>query len=198
MEAGLKIRELHISDHVALSFVLDNVPLSIPLNNKLTIRMIFEVSFLLKEISPRRDESTCRSSPDIQNFRTSIFIHSSESYRRWRTKCYTRSVMARRYLSDKELEIILNEGPDILADVPDNPLDDDSEEDMEHLEYQDHNSASEDEYVPEDSSDSDTEVQKKNVLWEKISKLLGIKRSFVHETSRMKSMHFCRLSICTL
>ncbi|KAK9889164.1 hypothetical protein WA026_004445 [Henosepilachna vigintioctopunctata] len=90
-------------------------------------------------------------------------------------------VRARRYLSDKELEIILNEGPDILADVPDNPLDDDSEEDMEHLEYQDHNSASEDEYVPEDSSDSDTEVQKKNVLWEKISKLLGIKGVSYHK-----------------
>ncbi|KAK9871824.1 hypothetical protein WA026_014280 [Henosepilachna vigintioctopunctata] len=93
---------------------------------------------------------------------------------------------ARRYLTDKELEIILNEGPDILADVPDNLLDDDSEEDMEHLEYQDHNSASEDEYVPEDSSDSDTDVQKKNVLWEKISKLLGITRSFVPQKLRMR------------
>ncbi|KAK9886912.1 hypothetical protein WA026_019170 [Henosepilachna vigintioctopunctata] len=108
MKACLKIRELHISDHVALNFVLDNVPLTIPLNDKLTIRcigehtidqfisslssvswndiydmtkdvnkmwtlfsnryrMIFEVSFPLKEISPRRNILTFRSSPDLQS-----------------------------------------------------------------------------------------------------------------------------------
>lgn len=38
--------------------------------------------------------------------------------------------------------LILNENPDIMADIPDNPCDDDSEEE-ERIEFQDHQSDSE-------------------------------------------------------
>ncbi|KAK9881329.1 hypothetical protein WA026_015455 [Henosepilachna vigintioctopunctata] len=55
--------------------------------------------------------------------------------------------MARKYISEKELEIILNEGPQNPTDVPNNSSNDVPKEDYEYLEYQYNQNEPEEEYI---------------------------------------------------
>ncbi|VEN63398.1 unnamed protein product, partial [Callosobruchus maculatus] len=64
--------------------------------------------------------------------------------------------MARKYLSDKELQEIIDD-PTFFDDLPtpDNPEDDDSDEEEEQIQNDDHDSTSEQEYDPVDDEESE-------------------------------------------
>nr|CAI5830286.1 unnamed protein product [Callosobruchus analis] len=73
----------------------------------------------------------------------------------WFTECATRLVMARKYLSDKELQEIIND-PTFFDDLstPDDHEDDDSDDEEEEIQSDDHGSKSEQEYDPVDDEGS--------------------------------------------
>lgn len=91
-------------------------------------------------------------------------------------------------MSDKELDFILNESPDIMADRTDNPSDDDSEEEEERLEYQDHQSESEEEYVPEEISESDSDNTEKECFVGKDKQTIWYKKEFRSTKTKAKNL----------